>query len=440
MQRPLIVIHGWSETSHALKPLCNLLQQALAQPVQSLYVGDYLSMHDDISFCDLSAAMMSAWQTSGLPLTQYSADVVVHSTAGIIVRQWLLDHFTPDTAPIKHLVMLAPANFGSYLAHKGRSFFARMLGGLNHQTPGQMGGTLLKSMELGSPYLWQLAQRDCFSKDSFFAANKILCTVLIGDTGYQGTHAIVNELGSDGTIRLANANLNSQYVVVDYNKDLMQPDYQLIPSSGSIAFAICNNENHHTITASSGAFAYPDTLKKVIDGLTVSDQQFDSWRHSLQQEQEKLLRAAKKHPACQFHSSMLHVTDQYHNEVTDYFLAFSTSATSSDQFDMVFHQDVITQVHLNSTNQAYRCFRMNIAKFDELLKHSEQLSIGLTVHPTLGSHHTPVGYRSSLQGDMAAIQMSRHQIQQLFQKNKTSFIHIILRREQTSQTFQIDAV
>ena len=53
----------------------------------------------------------------------------MHSTGALVVRDWLPRHFTPARAPVKRLVMLAPAYFGSHLTHKGRSFTGRVYKG-----------------------------------------------------------------------------------------------------------------------------------------------------------------------------------------------------------------------------------------------------------------------------------------------------------------------
>ncbi len=56
--------------------------------------------------------------------------------------------------------MLAPANFGSALAHKGRSMLGRVFKGW--KTGFETGEEMLYALELASPFQWDLAQADLF--------------------------------------------------------------------------------------------------------------------------------------------------------------------------------------------------------------------------------------------------------------------------------------
>ncbi|MGV8364783.1 alpha/beta hydrolase, partial [Pseudomonas aeruginosa] len=109
----------------------------------------------------------------GLSRAPRTVDVVVHSTGALVLRDWLTRHFDPASAPVKRFLMLAPANFGSPLAHKGRSFIGRVLKGWNRFV-GQTGTQVLKGLELGSPYSWQLAERDLFGAEAWYGAGRLL--------------------------------------------------------------------------------------------------------------------------------------------------------------------------------------------------------------------------------------------------------------------------
>ena len=124
----IVILHGWSDSSASFRAVAQFLAGAspINGPVLPLWLGDYISMDDDITFDDLADAMTSAWSARGLPLTPRSVDLVVHSTGALVARHWMTRAFTPTTNPIRRLVMLAPANFGSHLAHKGHSFVGRV--------------------------------------------------------------------------------------------------------------------------------------------------------------------------------------------------------------------------------------------------------------------------------------------------------------------------
>ena len=192
-KRPLVIIHGWSDEALSFQHLGSLLAEHTQRNLTQVNLADYISLDDSITMDDLVSAMQRAWGACKLPRTVYSVDVVVHSTGGLIIRDWIARYFTPYDAPIKHLLMLAPANFGSPLAQKGRALIGRVVVGLRSQKLFQTGTHILKALELASPYSWQLAQRDLFSDSVYYTPGKILCTVLVGNEGYRGIRAAANE-------------------------------------------------------------------------------------------------------------------------------------------------------------------------------------------------------------------------------------------------------
>ena len=106
-------------------------------------------------------AMKVAWCDKGLPRDRRSVDMVVHSTGALIARNWMTTFFKPDMNPVWNLVMLAPANFGSPLAHKGRSLIGR--GAKGEGWSMQVGQHLLRDLEIASRFSWELAMRDRFA-------------------------------------------------------------------------------------------------------------------------------------------------------------------------------------------------------------------------------------------------------------------------------------
>ena len=116
-------------------PVEPLRRARLGREVSIVSLADYVSMEDEVRFDDVAEAMDVAWRRHGLPRGKGVVDAIVHSTGGLVIRDWLQRHCTPARAPVKHLVMLAPANFGSHLAHKGRSFIGRVYKGFVAKKP-----------------------------------------------------------------------------------------------------------------------------------------------------------------------------------------------------------------------------------------------------------------------------------------------------------------
>ena len=246
--RPIVILHGWSDISASFEPLARLLHEKLERDISIISLADYISMEDEVRFDDLVTAMQAAWRRHRLPAGKGTVDAVVHSTAGLVIRDWLNRSYTPGRAPIKNLVMIAPANFGSPLAHKGRAFMGRVYKGFIAKKPEgrsfQTGTHILRGLELASPYSWDLANRDRFDRGgTMYQPGNVLCTVLVGNTGYDGISSIANEDGSDGTVRVSTANVKCFRIraVFPANPDEVgcrpRRDFNLLMSSGSSARA-----------------------------------------------------------------------------------------------------------------------------------------------------------------------------------------------------------
>jgi pimeloyl-ACP methyl ester carboxylesterase len=126
----IIIIHGWSDNSDSFRDLRNhLLNENIQNKILDIRLGDYVSLHDEITLPDIANALNKAMIRLNIPQDPRSIDFIVHSTGSLVVRQWMTQFFSSDTNPIRRLIMLAPANFGSPLAHKGRSFIGRAIKG-----------------------------------------------------------------------------------------------------------------------------------------------------------------------------------------------------------------------------------------------------------------------------------------------------------------------
>ena len=89
-------------------------------------------------------------------------DVMVHSTGMLVLRAWLTRRGAAERrlARVKHVIALAPATFGSPLAHKGRSFLGALVKGRKAFGPDflEAGDQVLDALELGGRFTWQLAR------------------------------------------------------------------------------------------------------------------------------------------------------------------------------------------------------------------------------------------------------------------------------------------
>src|SRR6185295_18952409 len=149
-------------------------------------------------------------------------DMIVHSTGGLVARQWLSVYYPSGrNCPVRRMIMLAPANFGSKLAAVGQSMLGRVVKGWNNWF--HTGKQMLRSLELASPYQWNLVQRDLLSPIeaeatvSPYGDSKVWPFVIVGTHPYASKlRAILNESGADGTVRASAANLNVRGTTIDF--------------------------------------------------------------------------------------------------------------------------------------------------------------------------------------------------------------------------------
>ncbi len=349
--RPLVIIHGWSDNFASFKPLANRIADRLKYTpgqIRNINLGDYITLDDEVTFDDVVVAMSRAWAREKLPTEPGGTDVIVHSTGGLLVRDWLSRKYKGGEVPIKHLLMLAPANFGSPLAHKGRSYYGRLIkGSKKGKKLFQTGTHILQGLELASPYSWQLAARDRFGKEDYYGKGRILCTVLVGNSGYSGIAAATYDEGTDGTVRASTANMNCAFLQTDYSRDPRRPRYDIAASRGKTAFAVLDGENHSTIACKDGGPVHPSTLEAIIGALTVDDEAFDVWCKKLETHTRSVMKAAEDANDVNkfgYQNMVFLVQDSLGKFVEDYFLEFTDNHGDEGAFAGFFHGDVINTV------------------------------------------------------------------------------------------------
>ena len=273
MDRSLVLIHGWSDHAQSFMQLGSQLAQALTPAPRVVSLCDYVSLDDEVTLQDLAVALEHAWQAQKLSCVPHSVDVVVHSLGGLVFREWLTTFYTPTTAPVRQVLMLAPANFGSPLAQFGRRLSGRLLKGWHHDHLFQVGKQLLYSLEPGSRDIYELALRDCFGPEAYYAPDKIRLTILTGDSS---SNALLS--GSDGVVGHTGANLANCCVSLDYTNH--QESAQLLKTKAKWAYCVVRGLSHEQIIHPKSA---DHLFSLMVDALQVSQASFDVWCDRLDQ-------------------------------------------------------------------------------------------------------------------------------------------------------------
>lgn len=236
----IIFVHGWSVThtdTYGELPAW-LEQQSRQNKIQNIYLGKYISFVDTVTLDDIARAFEQALQDElGSKMKQGFA-CITHSTGGPVIRLWMtLYHGRKlSLCPMKHLIMLAPANHGSALAQLGKKTISRLKGLFDGTEPGV---GVLDWLELGSEQSWELnatwLSYNC-------TKNGIYLFVLTGQSidrkFYDHLNSYTGEAGSDGVVRAAAANMNYQLLELEQTDDKTKIDVSFSRRGAAFAFGI----------------------------------------------------------------------------------------------------------------------------------------------------------------------------------------------------------
>ena len=218
MATTILFIHGWSVTNLdtygdlPLRLLAEAAKNNIDIVVEEIFLGRYISFHDEVGLDDISRAFEYAINEK-LSAKKGRYICITHSTGAPVLREWWEKYNTNRIPPVSHLIMLAPANFGSALAILGKGKLSRIKAWFDDVEPGQK---VLDWLELGSIPAWELNKKWIMSDGSQISNNGIFPFVITGQSIdrkiYDHLNSYTGEMGSDGVVRTATTNLNSTYI------------------------------------------------------------------------------------------------------------------------------------------------------------------------------------------------------------------------------------
>jgi len=222
--RIVVFIHGWSvtHTNNYGKLPARLRDEArllgIDLVIKEIYLGEYVSFEDAVRIEDISRGMEAAVKKLNLGNRRFVA--ITHSTGGPVARDWwqrfYLERGLANKCPMSHLIMLAPANFGSALAILGKQRVGRLKSWFEGVEPGT---GVLDWLELGSADAWSLNTKWIHSDGQQIGPRGVFPFVITGEwidrKFYDHLNPYTGELGSDGVVRVCAANLNSRYVRIE---------------------------------------------------------------------------------------------------------------------------------------------------------------------------------------------------------------------------------
>ncbi len=220
MALTLIFVHGYSVTDLStygelpLRLKAEAASRGVELQIEEIFLGRYISFDDAVVLDDISRAFQTAVKEK-LPDPNTRFVCITHSTGGPVVRNWWNIYYNnnPQHCPLSHLIMLAPANYGSALAQLGKSVLGRLKSWVGGVEPGQ---GVLNWLELGSAEAWTLNQTWIMNGENQVTDTGVFPFVITGQyidrQLYDNLNSYTGELGSDGVVRSAAANLQGNYI------------------------------------------------------------------------------------------------------------------------------------------------------------------------------------------------------------------------------------
>lgn len=332
-----VIIHGWSDCSESFRHLKKALATEGIGQIQDIFYADYQSREDNVTFEDVVGGLDDALREHGL-LDGRKFNVVVHSTGGLVIRHWIWRYWRDriEDCPVSNLVMLAPANFGSPLAHRGKSFLGRLFKG--RWKIGdflEVGQRLLSGLELASPHQWRLAHRDLLGDENFYSGDRVRLTVLVGLDDYSGLRGWVNKPGTDGTVVIAGTPLNSIKVTLDFSQGRGPVRWDIGKNVARFAFGVLPGYDHGSIVSAFEGHrkgSKDPMVTHTLAALRVRTQkQFDAHAKRLEAATRKAYdpaaRAGDKAPPPRFQQFLLRAVDDQGEPIRDFTLEFFVRRT-----------------------------------------------------------------------------------------------------------------
>lgn len=330
MAEKTLIIHGWSDVSASFEKIKLFLQEKLKYPAADILFVDYESQEDNLTFNDVADGLndrlisLNLIDAEGNAVNGDTFNIIVHSTGGLVIRHWIASYYADclEQCPVKRIIMLAPANFGSPLAKPGKSFLGAIATGRKNVTDManflETGQQILDGLELGSAFQWHLAHKDLLSPVNFYSGTTIQTTVLVGIEDYKDfLRSFVNKPGTDGTVVISGTQLDTVKFSLNFNH--AKYSWSSEQSISSTAFGVMPEVNHSKIVeaASRSGTMVSEAMLKALK--CNSPAKFQDLQVELAAATEQTFLKADKPKYEQF---VVHAVDDFGESISDFTLEF----------------------------------------------------------------------------------------------------------------------
>lgn len=447
----LVFVHGWSVTSkdtygdlpEAIQAVAT--EAGLQIETKHIYLGRYISFHDEVTLDDIARAMEYAVINDLGGVGTFSC--ITHSTGGPLVRRWVDIHYGSKNlaqCPLRHLIMLAPANHGSALAVLGKGRIGRIQSWFQSVEPGQ---GILDWLSLGSNEAWQL--QDSFTDYKLDDVNFypfVMCGETIDTAFYDFLNNYLVEKGSDGVVRLAGANLNYTFFRLEQTDDrhdegnsnyVLRTIPRQKPRPPKTAFGVIPQASHsgNEIGIMRSVKPRNAVQKPVVAEIIKCLQVNKSTDYAARiDDLNALTIATQKTNAVQYDNQIrrfvmfiFRVRDNEGRVISDYDLLLLGDGFQPDLLPKGFYVD--HQKNLKSSALTY------YLDYD-ILAQATDLGIRVVARPSFGvPGKTPESFAGYLPSEY---RFTGKQFGQLIQPNETVYVDIVLKRNVDRESMRFD--
>lgn len=476
MADKMLIVHGYSDEAVSFTGLQDFFApkkntKKLYDRVETYFV-EYSSMDDDASLWDFADKLNDDYNRI---FKGERIDVACHSTGSLVVRAWLalrrkrqLANGQKTDCPVEHLLMFAPANFGSDLAKLGQSFLGKVKATFFHSNSKpedflESGKQVLQALEPASPFHWELSDLDLYEHD-YFNPEKAqknpneVCFPYVFAAGntYSGLKTWLlkkcKKEGTDGTVRICGTSLNIRKCTLNFSKR-GKPSLKWHPEKKypNIPFAVFNKFNHSTLISNNADFRKqfgPGPL--AVKAVKVQNlKEYQDLAKEFAKVSEENYKAIRKEnlPAGKFQQFYFKVTDDAGYKVDDYFLDFwamGSNGKRDEDLSQNFDENFESEFYTHSADSTYRTMFANHKKLKKFLRKLEakggKLMLDITAKPIVSDiTYTSVSYAIadfSKSGKKPETQDPKQNHSFLY-ANTTTFIEIVLDRDQSSKILHL---
>ena len=469
----IVFVHGWSVTNvdtYGELPLrlrAEASKQGLSLDIREIFLGKYISFHNEVRLPDISRAFKTAVEDQLADIPGRFA-CIAHSTGGPVIRDWWDRYYADSVCPMSHLIMLAPANYGSALAQLGKERLGRIKAWFDGVEPGQ---GVLDWLELGSYEAWQLNKKWILSSGQQIGSEGVFPFVLTGQyidrKLYDSLNSYTGELGSDGVVRAAAANLEGRYIKLQQPAPKMNKKGNLETRDFEIAvfkeapktpFRIVTNKSHSgaemgimksvkkAVANDSGA----EAVKAIIDCVRVSSKsdydkvynQFASETEVVQDNElvemeDRLLLTDRTFIHDRFSMVVFRVVDTEGYPVRDYDLLITGEGNDPNQLPPGFFKD--RQRNKISSETITYFFNFDVMQGTEAIRvNRKEIRAELPGISKLGFKIQPRPEKGFVRYLPCQIKASPNLFKKALVPNSTTLIEICLQRVAYKEVFRMD--